>query len=57
MGKHETSEAVEDALAGRPLELRDELGDLLFQIIFYAQIAAEQRELRLMTLPVPFTPK
>lgn len=41
---YEAFEAVEDARDGRPLELRDELGDLLFQIVFYAQVAAERGE-------------
>jgi MazG family protein len=41
---YEAFEAVEDARAGKPLELRDELGDLLFQIVFYAQVAAERGE-------------
>jgi MazG family protein len=41
---YEAFEAVEEARAGRPLELRDELGDLLFQIVFYAQVASERRE-------------
>jgi MazG family protein len=41
---YEAFEAVEDAREGRPAELRDELGDLLFQIIFYAQVAAERGE-------------
>src|SRR5438045_9699103 len=36
---YEVFEAVETARAGRPAELRGELGDLLFQIIFYAQVA------------------
>lgn len=39
---YEAFEAVEEARAGRPGELRDELGDLLFQIVFYAQVAQEQ---------------
>lgn len=39
---YEAFEAVEEAREGRPSELRDELGDLLFQIVFYAQIAKEQ---------------
>ena len=39
---YEAFEAVEEAREGNPLELRDELGDLLFQIIFYAQVAAER---------------
>ncbi|MDT7603063.1 MAG: nucleoside triphosphate diphosphatase [Acidobacteriota bacterium] len=41
---YEAFEAVEAAREGRPAELRDELGDLLFQIIFYAQVAAERGE-------------
>src|SRR5215213_8818107 len=41
---YEAFEAVEEAREGRPLELRDELGDLLFQIVFYAQVAAERNE-------------
>ncbi len=39
---YEAFEAVEDAEQGRPLKLRDELGDLLFQIVFYAQVARER---------------
>ena len=39
---YEAFEAVEEARDGRPNELRDELGDLLFQIVFYAQVAREQ---------------
>src|ERR1041384_2505866 len=38
---YEAFEAVEEARDGNPAELRDELGDLLFQIIFYAQVANE----------------
>ena len=41
---YEAFEAVEAAREGRPAELRAELGDLLFQIIFYAQVAAERGE-------------
>ena len=41
---YEAFEAVEDAREGRPGELRDELGDLLFQIVFYAQVAKERGE-------------
>lgn len=41
---YEAFEAVEEAREGRPSELRDELGDLLFQIVFYAQVAAERGE-------------
>ncbi|HWN10897.1 MAG TPA: nucleoside triphosphate pyrophosphohydrolase [Pyrinomonadaceae bacterium] len=39
---YEAFEAVEEAREGRPSELRDELGDLLFQIVFYAQVAKER---------------
>ena len=41
---YEAFEAVENAREGRPAELRDELGDLLFQIVFYAQVANERGE-------------
>src|SRR5262245_34055875 len=41
---YEAFEAVEDAREGHPAELRDELGDLLFQIVFYAQVANERGE-------------
>ncbi|MBA2645725.1 MAG: nucleoside triphosphate pyrophosphohydrolase [Pyrinomonadaceae bacterium] len=41
---YEAFEAVEAAREGRPEELRDELGDLLFQIVFYAQVAGERGE-------------
>jgi len=41
---YEAFEAVEEAREGRPEELRAELGDLLFQIVFYAQVAAERGE-------------
>ncbi|HEX7176168.1 MAG TPA: nucleoside triphosphate pyrophosphohydrolase [Pyrinomonadaceae bacterium] len=44
---YEAFDAVEDAREGRPLELRDELGDLLFQIVFYAQVASERDEFRI----------
>src|SRR2546423_8283332 len=41
---YEAFEAVEEAREGRPMELREELGDLLFQIVFYAQVARERGE-------------
>ena len=41
---YEAFEAVERAREGSPQELRDELGDLLFQIVFYAQVAKERGE-------------
>jgi tetrapyrrole methylase family protein / MazG family protein len=39
---YEAFEASEEAQAGNPVELRDELGDLLFHIVFYAQVATER---------------
>jgi MazG family protein len=39
---YEAFEAVEEARVGHPEDLRDELGDLLFQIVFYAQVASER---------------
>ena len=39
---YEAFEAVEAAREGRASELRDELGDMLFQIVFYAQVARER---------------
>lgn len=41
---YEAFEAVQEAREGNPKELRDELGDLLFQIVFYAQVAKEQAD-------------
>jgi MazG family protein len=41
---YEAFEAVEEAREGRPQNLCEELGDLLFQIVFYAQVAAERGE-------------
>ena len=38
---YEAFEAVEKAREGKAAELRDELGDLLFQIVFFAQVANE----------------
>ncbi|HZI17958.1 MAG TPA: nucleoside triphosphate pyrophosphohydrolase [Pyrinomonadaceae bacterium] len=45
---YEAFEAVEEAREGRPSALRDELGDLLFQIIFYAQVAGERGEFTIL---------
>jgi MazG family protein len=39
---YEAFDAVEAAVANRPDKLRDELGDLLFQVVFYAQVAKER---------------
>jgi len=44
---YEAFEAADEARAGNPTNLRDELGDLLFQIVFYAQIAAERGDFRI----------
>lgn len=41
---YEAFDAVEEAREGNHAELRDELGDLLFQIVFYAQVASERGE-------------
>ncbi|OLE56024.1 MAG: nucleoside triphosphate pyrophosphohydrolase [Acidobacteria bacterium 13_1_20CM_3_53_8] len=41
---YEVFEAAQVASEGRTENLRDELGDLLFQILFYAQIASERNE-------------
>ena len=41
---YEVFEAVEKAREGAPAELRDELGDLLFLIVFYAQLGVERGE-------------
>ncbi len=38
---YEAFEAVESAREGNPRELAAELGDLLFQIVFYSQVAKE----------------
>src|SRR2546421_12106131 len=48
---YEAFEAVEEALEGRPAELRNELGDLLFQIVFYAQVAKERGEFSIEDVP------
>jgi MazG family protein len=44
---YEAFEAVEEAREGRATELRDELGDLLFQIVFYAQVAKERGDFQI----------
>jgi MazG family protein len=41
---YEAFDAVEEAREGRPENLCEELGDLLFQIVFYAQVARERGE-------------
>src|SRR5919107_6277719 len=44
---YEAFEAAEEAREGRPEELRGELGDLLFQIVFFAQLARERGEFKI----------
>lgn len=39
---YEAFDAVEEAVGHKPARLRDELGDMLFQIVFYAQVAKER---------------
>src|ERR671922_2686297 len=44
---YEVLEAIE---SGRPAALQEELGDLLFQVVFHAQIAAERGEFDMAAL-------
>src|SRR5207302_8052400 len=41
---YEAFDALEEARQGRPDSLREELGDLLFQITFFARVAKERGE-------------
>jgi len=41
---YEAFDALEEARLGRPEDLREELGDLLFQITFFARVATERGE-------------
>src|SRR5438045_1784222 len=41
---YEAFDALEEARLGRPDDLREELGDLLFQITFFARVAKERAE-------------
>ena len=41
---YEAFDALEEARQGRPRALREELGDLLFQITFFARVASERGE-------------
>src|SRR6266852_2275129 len=41
---YEAFDALEEAREGRPAALREELGDLLFQITFFARVASERSE-------------
>ena len=41
---YEAFDALEEAREGRPAALREELGDLLFQIAFFARVASERGE-------------
>ncbi|MDQ2876155.1 MAG: MazG family protein, partial [Actinomycetota bacterium] len=40
----ETYEALEALDSGNPLALRDELGDVLLQVVFHARLAAERTD-------------
>ena len=44
---YEAFDALEEAREGRPDSLREELGDLLFQITFFARVAEERGEFNL----------
>src|SRR5215470_8189609 len=46
----EAYEVLEALEAGAPEALREELGDLLFQVVFHAQIAHERREFDMAAL-------
>ena len=46
----ETYEVLEAIETGAPEALREELGDLLFQVVFHAEIAAERREFTMAEL-------
>src|SRR5713226_9127303 len=41
---YEAFDALDEARQGRPDDLREELGDLLFQITFFARVAKERGE-------------
>lgn len=45
---YEAFEAVESARTGNPDELKGELGDLLFLIVFFAQVAKDQNEFSIL---------
>src|ERR1043166_9946824 len=44
---YEAFDALEEARLGRPDDLREELGDLLFQITFFARVAQERGEVNI----------
>ena len=44
---YEAFDALEEARLGRPNDLREELGDLLFQITFFARVAKERGEVNI----------
>lgn len=46
----ETYEVLEALDTGEPRRLMEELGDLLFQVVFHAQLAAERREFSMAEL-------
>lgn len=41
---YETFDAIYEAEAGKPENLREELGDVLLQVVFHSQIAEERRD-------------
>ena len=51
---HETLEAID---IGNPVHLREELGDLLLQVVFHAQLAKEKGNFNLQDVPKTFGDK
>jgi MazG family protein len=53
----ESFDAIQDAAAGEPENLREELGDLLLQIIFHSQIAEERGDFTIEDVCAAITKK
>jgi MazG family protein len=53
----ESFDAIHDAAAGKPENLREELGDLLLQIIFHSQIAEESGDFTIEDVCAQITKK
>ncbi|MCA1622452.1 MAG: nucleoside triphosphate pyrophosphohydrolase [Acidobacteria bacterium] len=53
----ETFDAIQDAAEGKPENLREELGDLLLQIIFHSQIAEEKDDFNIEDVCASITRK
>ena len=53
----ESFDAIQDAAAGKPENLREELGDLLLQIIFHSQIAEERGDFTIEDVCAAITKK